>query len=238
MANSTVRPAVGVLPDRGPEVAAALDVHAGGRLVEDEQLAGRTAGPWRTAAAAARRRSTCRPAGRRCSVMPARSSTSATGRLAANRLAVQLRRSRATVRSLSRPPVCITAATRPRAMAPAGVEAEDRDLAARWAGTGPGSCRSSRSCRRRSGRGRPRPRPARWSGRSPGRRPPAPKLWCTPRSRDGRDAVPSRPSRALGGCAGDCHGPIVPRRDGAPPPTVASRRARDIRQQPSRRAAR
>ena len=31
-------PAVGVLPDGRPEVAATLDVHAGRRLVEDEQL--------------------------------------------------------------------------------------------------------------------------------------------------------------------------------------------------------
>ena len=49
-------------------------------------------------------------------VMPALSSTSSTGLVSANRLAVYCTVSR-TVRSLSRPPVCITAATRPRAIA-------------------------------------------------------------------------------------------------------------------------
>ena len=45
-------------------------------------------------------------------VMPARSSTSATGLLTAKSLAVYCTVS-ATVRSLSRPPACMTAATRP-----------------------------------------------------------------------------------------------------------------------------
>src|SRR3954466_6134737 len=49
-------------------------------------------------------------------VIPALSSTSSTGLVSANRLAVYCTVSR-TVRSLSRPPVCITAATSPRAIA-------------------------------------------------------------------------------------------------------------------------
>ena len=52
---------------------------------------------------------TLRPA---IAVMPARSSTSPTGRLTANKLAVYWAVS-ATVRSLSNPPVCMTAETRP-----------------------------------------------------------------------------------------------------------------------------
>ena len=48
--------------------------------------------------------------------MPACASTSSTGWVSANRLAVYATVSR-TVRSLSRPPVCMTAETSPRAMA-------------------------------------------------------------------------------------------------------------------------
>ena len=52
-------------------------------------------------------------------VMPARSSTSATGAVSANSEAVR-RTVSATVRSFSSPPVCITAATMPRAIASRG----------------------------------------------------------------------------------------------------------------------
>jgi hypothetical protein len=52
-------------------------------------------------------------------VIPARSSTSSTGRDSAKTDAVSRIVSR-TVRSLSRPPVCITADTRPREIAAAG----------------------------------------------------------------------------------------------------------------------
>ncbi len=65
--------------------------------------------------------------------MPASASTSATGRVSAKRLAVSSTVSR-TVRSLSRPPVCMTAETRPRAIACPRLEAEDPDAA----GGGPG----------------------------------------------------------------------------------------------------
>ena len=73
---------------------------------------------------------TLRPA---ISVMPALSSTASTGLVSANRLAVYCTVSR-TVRSLSRPPVCITAATRPRAMAWRGAMPEHLDLAGRRVG--------------------------------------------------------------------------------------------------------
>ena len=117
----TVRPRAASCPDRRPEVAAALDVHAGGRLVEDHQVRVGQQGHARTAAAAAGRRSTCRPAGRRCRRSRPASSTSSTGRRPAEERRRSAGPSRATVKSLSRPPVCMTAATRPSATASAGV---------------------------------------------------------------------------------------------------------------------
>ena len=58
-------------------------------------------------------------------VIPARSSTSSTGRGSAKTEAVSRTVSR-TVRSLSRPPVCRTAATRPREIAADGRHARAR----------------------------------------------------------------------------------------------------------------
>ena len=72
----------------------------------------------------------------------------------------RLRRSRATVKSGSRPPVCITADTRPARDRPAGVRAVRPRRCPRRAWSGRAACRPWWSCRRRWGRGTRRSRRA------------------------------------------------------------------------------
>ena len=78
---------------------------------------GRRAAPWRSAGAAARRRSTCRPCGRR-SPRCRRCASTSVDRVRCRRTGWRCRPTVSrTERSLSRPPVCMTAETSPRAMA-------------------------------------------------------------------------------------------------------------------------
>ena len=224
MAKRTVRPRAASCADRRPEVAAALDVHAGGRLVEDQQLGVGQQRHARTAAAAAGRPSTCRPGGRRCRrCRPARAP-----RRPGRCRGTGSRSARTVSRDgeVLEQPAGLHDGRDQAARDGAGRrQAVDLDGAARRAGTGRASCRWWWSCRRRSG-----PRKATTSpGRDgqvdpPDGRPPRRSSWCTPRSETaGMLCSPGRPG-ALGGCAGDCHGPIVPRRTAPPPPICVTAR--------------
>ena len=156
----------GVLPDRGPERRGALDVHAGGGLVEQQQrrvgqqrhrepqplllTAGalatlRSAMPVMPASRAPRRPGGCRRTGWRCTATVSR-----------------------TVRSLSSPPVCITALTSPRATACRGCIPSTSTVPVVGLREARAPCRWSWSCRRRWARGRPPPRRAGSPGRCPG----------------------------------------------------------------------
>ena len=110
-----------------------------------------------------------RRAGR--SVRPARSSTTSTRSDRPCRAAIA-RTVSPTVKSLSRPPVCMTADTSPCRTASAGDRRRRPRPSPRSAPSGRAACRRSWSCRHRWGRGTPRSRRA---GRSGRRRRPRPR---------------------------------------------------------------